>query len=280
MTNEKQNKRLGATPIETDALPLDLPYARRELADRISTFIQEKFDQLTHSDVRLQRRKVLAGIVLTKNFDLNSMEIICITTGTKCISGDRLGLNGQSLNDCHAEIIARRCLIRYLYQQLKLLIEEENSESIFEMIPNRQRYRLKSSIAFHLYISTSPCGDGRLFAPQEASTDGAPSSSTQIDLSVKQLGSEIVDRMIIVLFLSFFFLFRQSLRKSRGLLRTKIEAGEGTIPVSARNIYQSIQTWDGILGGERLLTMSCSDKLCRWNFIGLQGLSISNYTFT
>jgi len=203
-----------------------------DFADRIAKYIQEKFNQLTQNDTRLQRRKVLSGVVLTHNYNLESMEIICITTGTKSIHNDQRIYNGQALNDCHAEIIARRCLIRYCYEQLRLILDEKFDQSIFERIENTDRFKIKSSIHFHLYISTVPCGDSRIFSSINLNQD-----------------------------------FKYSLKKSRGLLRTKIEVGDGTIPILAKNIYQNIQSWDH----ERLLTMSCSDKLCRWNFIGLQG---------
>ncbi len=155
------------------------------------------------------------------------MEVICITTGTKSISHDHRIPNGQCLNDCHAEILARRCLIRYCYEQLKLVLDGSCDQSIFERIDDR--FRLKSSIDFHLYISSAPCGDSRLFSGNQ-------------DLN-------------------------SSLQKSRGLLRRKIEVSEGTIPILAKDIYRNIDTWDS----DQLVTMSCSDKLCRWNFIGLQG---------
>ena len=53
---------------------------------------------------------------------------------------------------------------------------------------------------------------------------------------------------------------------SRGMLRSKIECGMGTVPLSPK-IH--LQTWDGVMSGDRLLTMACSDKILRWNVVGM-----------
>lgn len=132
-----------------------------------------------------------------------------ILQGTKCISGEHLSVTGGALNDCHAEVVARRCLCEYLYQQLKLHTENRGEESILEE-KNKKGFKLKQGIQFHLYINTAPCGDARIFSPHEE--------------------NESVDK--------------HPNRRARGQLRTKIESGEGTIPVKSS---EGIQTWDGVL---------------------------------
>lgn len=217
--------------------PEDCPSATQALADRVSRLVLDKFSELTNGFKSTNaRRKVLAGIVMTSGEDGESSSIICVTTGTKCINGEYMSDKGQSVNDCHAEILSRRCLLRFLYSELEQV--SAGKDSIFE--PQEEAgYRLKKDVKFHLYISTAPCGDARIFSPHETSTNGETGNPD-----------------------------KHPNRKARGLLRTKIESGEGTIPIRTSG---GIQTWDGVLQGERLLTMSCSDKIARWNVLGIQG---------
>lgn len=124
------------------------------------------------------------------------------------MSGEHLSVSGGAVNDCHAEVVARRCLCEYLYKQLELHTEDSGAESILE--PVKKGFKLKQGIQFHLYINTAPCGDARIFSPHEE--------------------NESVDK--------------HPNRRARGQLRTKIESGEGTIPVKSN---EGIQTWDGVL---------------------------------
>ena len=173
------------------------------------------------------------------------LNVVAIGTGTKVIDGNCLSTEGNRVHDCHGEVVARRAFVRYLYHQLELCVDslEALNMSNGDVPPNSSIYEfqsgkgfvLKDGIDFYMYVSSSPCGDGRVFVAADNC------SSRKQDNHPR--------------------------RMSRGLLRYKVEIGEGTLPSGDDHI----QTLDGILGGERLRTMSCSDKMLCWNALGLQG---------
>lgn len=227
----------------------ELPVSGSTLHDQIAMLSHQRFNALT---ARIQHsllgRKILAAIIMRRGEEGLGV-VVSIGTGNRCVKGEELSLKGETVNDCHAEIISRRGFVRFLYSELMKYDSADPSsteQSIFESA-GENRLKIKADITFHLYVSTAPCGDGALFdksCSDQASTAGESQHQPLFE------------------------------NPKQGKLRTKVENGEGTIPVESSDI---VPTWDGIQHGERLRTMSCSDKILRWNVLGLQGALLSHF---
>uniref|UniRef100_A0A6A7G0X0 Double-stranded RNA-specific editase Adar-like n=2 Tax=Hirondellea gigas TaxID=1518452 RepID=A0A6A7G0X0_9CRUS len=173
----------------------------------------------------IMSHKVVAGIVRIDDYKPREHQVICISSGNKCIALDRLSVGGDAIYDCHAEVLARRCFQRYLLQQLVKFAR--GTPSIYESEPNGRSYvRVQQRYKFHMYINKEPCGDADL-----GQSIAHPNSA------------------------------------HGGKLRAKLDAGEGVHPTEFVNATQ----------GGRLRTMSCSDKILRWNVLGLQGAMLTHY---
>ncbi|XP_022100943.1 tRNA-specific adenosine deaminase 1-like isoform X2 [Acanthaster planci] len=101
--------------------------------------------------------------VLPKKDDL---KVVAMATGTKCIGRSKMSKEGDIINDSHAEVLARRAFLRYLYEQLQAA-RSGNQESIFTSPDQDRLCSLKNSIKFHFFTSQTPCGDASIF-PKES----------------------------------------------------------------------------------------------------------------
>uniref|UniRef100_UPI0037E8211B adenosine deaminase domain-containing protein 2 n=1 Tax=Semicossyphus pulcher TaxID=241346 RepID=UPI0037E8211B len=74
--------------------------------------------------------------------------------------------NGTMVHDCHAIIIARRALLRFLYKQLLLFFDADpkaKENCIFESSADSHQLQLKPGISLHLYTNQCPEGTSKNF---------------------------------------------------------------------------------------------------------------------
>ena len=224
------------------------PDSATTFSDKIAYLSRSRYIHIENTiDFPQPGRKVIAAFVMEDTIS-DTMEVVSVGSGTRCITGDHMNLEGCVVNDSHAEVIARRSLMRFFYSQLFAYYQESmgNGGTIFRPAADSDRLCVKKNLRFHLYISTAPCGDGAQFSRDDNHNRDPPASREHAPTMQGRL---------------------------QGLLRTKMEGGEGTIPIGGA----APLTWDGILQGERLRTMSCSDKVGRWNVLGLQGSLLSHF---
>ena len=80
-----------SVPISSFSLP-------QPISDKIGQLVVDRFAALMEGHVQHSRRKVLAGIVMTTDKEMEQMEVISVTTGTKCINGEHMSVHGSALN--------------------------------------------------------------------------------------------------------------------------------------------------------------------------------------
>ncbi|KAG2148066.1 adenosine deaminase/editase [Suillus clintonianus] len=196
--------------------------------------VQKQYASLNH---KLPRGTftILAAIALTSSDPLSTQpKIIALATGCKCLPKDKLPMQGEAVHDSHAEVLARRCAIRWLIEEIGRASDGPHWHSAWISKTTDGRYRLKDGVHMIMYISTPPCGDAsmRFLAAFQDEEMAAIKDSAVFSPLAPNAPSRGRDN---------YSLF--------GVLRTK----------------------PGRADSPQTLSLSCSDKIARWNALGIQG---------
>nr|XP_026693019.1 tRNA-specific adenosine deaminase 1-like isoform X2 [Ciona intestinalis] len=199
-------------------------------------------------------------------------EVVAIGTGTTCLGESQMRKDGLILHDNHAEVIARRSFIRYLYHEILSTWQSTKTSTIFNKT-NDGKCCLKSGGSFHFYTSNTPCGDATIFPISQplnqTQSKGVKRKCEQVKLNPekKVCIHETADEIE-----------QATTQTQSDINRTgaKCVAGENSDRHGKGINYHcvgSLRTKPG--RGERTTSMSCSDKILKWNLMGWQGHLLS-----
>ena len=107
---------------------------------------------------------VLSAFVL-KKAKCNSIEVVALGTGTKCLGQNEVSVQGDLVHDSHAEVIAKRAFVLYLMTEVKKCLQEgqKTEGGVLRKVQGQENFvELDSDVTLYFYTSFPPCGDATI----------------------------------------------------------------------------------------------------------------------
>lgn len=141
-----------------------------DLTERIVNLVHAQYDSCKFKPSNDYQYMVLAAFVLEavasdstyapcnalSSGSSSNLKVVSLATGAKCLPTVKYPIRGDALHDSHAEVLARRSLIRWLYEEVQRAAHSTTGSPWVEGHAGG-KWALKENVNMHMYISTVPC---------------------------------------------------------------------------------------------------------------------------